>query len=240
MSEEVFVYHYSLNDYSQLSSNVRSRTSGQQGLEKKYETQTSAQKLKGNLKLALDFITYGSPLKLLTGYTMSDDRSIAFFLQPIPLDIAKLFENKHKLWKSGLELYEYKVRLGEGMLDLKLDTDIKEGNFPYRIVGTKDVRDKFFEMIKKEDVDYDKLPQRMIEAEKKGGHYGTFGMKIAQAVKNANRGLSISIKESVKLLKEAKMEDFLYSEQFPLIPHLLLYAGPIRIRYVEKKKIKLK
>ena len=34
MSDEVFVYHYSTQDLKQLSSNVRSRTNGQEGLEK--------------------------------------------------------------------------------------------------------------------------------------------------------------------------------------------------------------
>ena len=240
MSDEVFVYHYSTQDLKQLSSNVRSRTNGQEGLEKNYNEQSSSSKLKANFKLALDFITLGSPLKLLFGYTMSDDRSIAFSLQPIPLDIAKLFEGKHKYWKSGTKLYEYKVRLGEGMLDLKLDTDVKEGNFPYRLVGTQDIRDKFFELIKKEDVDYDRLPKQMIEFEKKAGHYGTFGFEVTKAVRRVNRGITISIKEAVKLCKEAKLEELLYSELYPFVPHLLLYAGPIRLIYVEKKQITLK
>lgn len=240
MGDEVFVYHYSTQDLKQLSSNVRSRTNGQEGLEKNYNEQSSSSKLKANFKLALDFITLGSPLKFLFGYTMSDDRSIAFSLQPIPLDIAKLFEGKHKHWKSGTKLYEYKVRLGDGMLDLKLDTDVKEGNFPYRLVGTQDIRDKFFEIIKGDNVNYDELPKRMIELEKKGGHYGKFGFEVAKTVRKVNRGITISIKEAVKLCKEAKIEELLYSELYPFVPHLLLYAGPIRLIYVEKKQITLK
>ena len=36
--------------------------------------------------------------------------SISFFIEPIPTDIiGDLFDNKHKVWYNGNELYEYKV-----------------------------------------------------------------------------------------------------------------------------------
>ena len=39
------------------------------------------------------------------------DRSLSFFLEPIPLDIAEIYFRRHEFWKSGLELYQYQVHL---------------------------------------------------------------------------------------------------------------------------------
>ena len=241
MSNEIYVYHYSTKDLDILKSNIRARVdkSTEDG---DYEDLSIGKKLKGNLKYLWDIGSNGL-LKKFLGAEHNYERSIMFFLQPIPDDIAKLFDNKHKFWKSGLELYEYKVLVGESLFDLSMKTELVKGNYPYRVVGTQAARDKFFELLTEEQKEInprDDYTKRFIEIEKKLGYFGYWGMKIGSTIRKVNRGITISIKEAKVLAKQQGMEEFFYSDIAPFVPHLMLYPGFYGMKYNGKRKIKLK
>ena len=105
-----YLYFYDTEFHNFLSSEVGAfRHKGG-----RFKDLTLGDKLQAVGNTAYDFMTYGGLNPIIAKYVGKDydmSRSISFFLEPIPDDIAKLFDNKHAYWQSGKKLYEYKVEL---------------------------------------------------------------------------------------------------------------------------------
>ena len=67
-----------------------------------------------------------------------------------------------------MELYEYKVLVGESLFDLSMKTELVKGNYPYRVVGTQAARDKFFELLTEEQKEINNFIEGVKFAKKLG------------------------------------------------------------------------
>lgn len=234
-----YLYHYDTDFSQMLTSDVGSfRHKGG-----RFGDLSFGDKLQGISRSAYDILTYGGINSILAKYVGRDynlDRSISFFLEPIPLDIAKLFDNKHAFWQSGMEIYEYKVDLSTWIQRL-----LELGTFPYRVSGSQEVRDLIFSKQDwgsvSEPKDAYKYEKEIIALEKRLDYYGIWGVGIKKAIDKASReGLVKSIKESKKALVNAGREVEFYKEKAPWIPQLTIYPGFKPVSYDSYRKIKLK
>ena len=234
-----YLYFYDTEFHNFLSSEVGAfRHKGG-----RFKDLTLGDKLQAVGNTAHDFMTYGGLNSIIAKYVGKDydmSRSISFFLEPIPDDIAKLFNNKHAYWQSGKKLYEYKVELSTWIQRI-----LETGTFPYRVTGSQEVRDLVFN---KQDwgsvadaKDAYKYEKEILSLEKKLDYYGIWGVGIKKAIDRASReGIKKSIETSVKILTEAGRETELYKEKAPWIPNLVIFPGFKPVSYDDYREIILK
>jgi hypothetical protein len=248
MSETGFVYYYSTKELKRLKSAVGKGVTKEQEEEgEEFGDRSLGGKLAGGGRYIRDILTYGSlPLRFF-GFDHKPERGIAMSLDPIPLDIAKLYGGKHKFWKSGITLYQYKVIIGSSSLEgIKGNIQLhKDNGMPYRIVGSKPVRDLIYE---KQEWNLDEIDEKQIKKnekeivalEKSLGFYGFWGLDLIHTVAKARRDIKKTIEENVSLLTKRKQESVLYGELYPWVPHLVLYTGFVGIGFDSVEVIKLK
>lgn len=239
------IYHYSTKDLNSLKSRIAKGTNND---EDEFKDLSAGDKIKGVGKYAFDLLTSGSFIKKYVGADHHEDRGISFFLSEIPLNIAKLYENKHQFWQSGMELYEYRIEVKDNIFDLDaLKGKAYAGGYPFRICGSKEVVDLIYN---KQDWVWDgemdvklikKYEKEIIALEKRLGYFAYWGFKdVTKAIKQASRPIDQCIKESKKLMFENGQEKDFYKQIMSNIPHMILYSGFMPVTFTEKKKIKLK
>jgi len=234
-----YLYHYDTEFHNFLSSEVGAvRHKGG-----RFADLTLGDKIQAVGNTAYDFLTYGGLNSIIAKYVGKDydmSRSISFFLEPIPDDIVKLFNEKHAYWKKGQKVYEYKVELSTWIQRI-----LETGTFPYRVTGSQEVRDLVFN---KQDwgsvsdpKDVYKYEKEIINLEKKLDYYGIWGVGIKKAIEKASReGIKNSIKKSVEILTEHGRETELYKEKAPWIPNLVIFPGFKPVAYDDYREIILK
>lgn len=239
------LYHYSTKDITYLKSRVAKGTKTD---DEDFKDLDAIDKIKGASKFAFDMLTYGSFIKKYMGADHSEDRGVNFFLSEIPLNIAQLYDDKHNFWKSGLELFEYRIEVKDSIFDLEvLKNKAYGGGYPFRVCGTKEVIDLIYN---KQEWNWEgemdaklikKYEKEIIALEKRLGYFAYWGFKdVTSAIKKAKRPIEECVKESKKLMLANGQEKDFYSQTLANIPHMILYSGYAPIAVTEKKKIKLK
>lgn len=249
MRDTQFIYYYSKKELKKLKSAVaKGVTKEQEDNDESFSDRTVGGKVAGSARYLRDILTFGSLALRYFGHDHKAERGIMFSLDPIPLDIASLYDNKHKFWVKGEELFEYKVVIGKDLVEgLKGNFQLNnDSGLPYRIVGTKAVRDLMYE---KQEWNWEgemdaklikKYEKEIVALEKSKGFYGFWGMDLIKTIEKAKTDIKTTIKENMKLLTEHKQESMLYGELYPWVPHLILYPGFLPIAFDEVKQIKLK
>lgn len=239
------IYHYSTKDLKYLKSRVGRGTKND---DEDFKDLNTLDKIKGASRFAFDLLTYGNFITKYLGADHHGDRGVNFFLSEIPLDIANIYDNKHSFWKSGLELFEYRIEVKDSIFDIDvLKNKAYAGGFPFRVCGTKEAVDLVYN---KQEWDWTgemdaklikKYEKEIIALEKRLGYFAYWGFKdVSAAIKKANRPIVECINESKKLMLSKGQEKDFYSQPLVNIPHMILYSGYAPIVYTEKKKIKLK
>lgn len=163
----------------------------------------------------------------------SYNKSMSFFLEPIPRDLPSLYDNKHHFWKEGVELYEYIIPLSH----LKEDT-------PYIIVETREKTDLIRNKQDWDSITEDTLDIKMkylkeineLQVKKKYK-----GMNISSFLKGL-RTVPLEIRKdfinAYSYIKKDKDFDLL-DKYAAYVPHVMFYVDKQVVKYSSVKKIVL-
>lgn len=217
------LYHYASEPYSVLKSRLRQ---GKMQIIKSERKPDLMKKMESGLLQTLDV------LDLIPSWHY--DRSISFFLEPIPLDIAKLYKGKHSFWKSGVELFEHVIDID----------DLAAEPFYYLAETPK----KIEFLYEKQDWDSitgpndPKIKQFLKEIQKmeKKEHYRWKGRKEMLRVCKPFRGKLKDYIKKVVEIHEKHPEDGIMNKYAACVPHLMVYPGVMSIKVDNVSKITLK
>lgn len=162
----------------------------------------------------------------------SYNKSISFFLEPIPLDLPKILENKHKFWKSGTKLYEYKISTSQLLEET-----------PYVLVESEEVVDLIYN---KQDWDkakgnpelIKKYKQDIKDLELKLKYRGTKITDFIKVSKKYSSGIKDRYKKLVELDKKYP-QDNLLDKYAATVPHVMIYVSSLKIKPISVKQITL-
>lgn len=171
-----------------------------------------------------------------TGEYVYND-SVSFFLSPIPRNLPDILENQHEFWKSGQELYEYKVTLNAFPEDIK-----------YVLTESEEKTELLYEK-----QDWDIIPsskngskimarylQEIREMELEKGYMGEGLSNLVKVCKKYSGRSLVPYYMKVAELHKKYPNDGLMSKYAACVPHLKLYVGKMVINYNSVTKIKLK
>lgn len=181
--------------------------------------------LQGELAIQLD--------KVRPKDEWSYERSISLFLEPIPLDIAKIYKGQHELWQSGAEFIQYEV-----------DVQSLPAGIAFRLTESPEKTKLLYE---KQDWDAAKEDKSLIaqyvkqihDKEKACGYVGhgqTDLIKIVNRFQNKTRRYM----EKAAEIALQYPEDNGLKKYAACVPHLMIYPGYKPIEYSDSKTIKLK
>lgn len=201
---EFFLYHYSVKRHAEL------KTKQQQGNVKVGERKAAEESRK---------------LKNAPGNYYD---SLSFFLEPLPVDrIAGVYGNRHEIWKSGLEVFEYVV----SSKDLPANVIYTLVEQPWR----RDLLEHLYKFRKWESLT-DLEKKMLFEAFARYGftlgERGTGIKNIAKVIKR------YPINEALDhLIKKGLVKDSL-TQYASYIPHLMIYVdSPVRIHSTTVKRV---
>lgn len=217
------LYHYSSESHSVLKSRLRQ---GKMQIIKSERKPDLMKKMESGLLQALDV------LDLIPSWHY--DRSISFFLEPIPLDIAKLYKGKHSFWKSGVELFEHVTTINH----LAFDPFYYLAETPKKIEFLYEKQD--WDSI--EDADDPKIKTFLKEIQKmeKREHYRWKGRKEMLRVSKPFIGKARGFIEQAAKLAEKYPDDGIMNKYAACVPHLMIYSGIDGIEVDNVSKITLK
>lgn len=165
------------------------------------------------------------------------DRNISLFMEPIPLDIAKIYQNRHRFWKSGLELYQYEVPLENLPVEIvfRLVESPEKNELVYRKQNWDLVKDSNDPLIEQYRTEILKLEERL-------GYRGHGRGNLSKAARKFQKGIKGYMNEAIKLAYEFddNLEETVFSRYAQCVPHLMIYPGYKEINYSNVTKIKLK
>lgn len=144
---------------------------------------------------------------------------ISFFLEPIPIDLPKILNNRHAFWKDGVALYEYKVDIN------KLPRDVA-----FRLVESHE-KTNLIRHVQNWDglVTPAQRSKYMaeIEAVEAENGYVDFGInKLKRAIRYANSDIRLDFADSYRYFMADKPKPNELIEKYgPYVPHLMLYLG---------------
>lgn len=138
---------------------------------------------------------------------MMYDRSISFFIEPIPLDILpSLHHYNHHFYKDKSKVYEYQIS----------DHDLNKDKFVFRLVESPEKTQLYYD-----DSILDKeYHERLNAAIKEFGYTGTTTREIEPLVRRF-KGTTRDLFK--KLPTYPNYETDLKTKYAPLVPHLMIY-----------------
>lgn len=161
------------------------------------------------------------------------DRSLSFFLEPIPLDIAEIYFHRHEFWKSGLELYQYQIHLNA--LPKNIAFVLTETPKKTRLLYTVQDWDK----VKTDPSLKDVYVKQIHEMEVKSGYRGHGINNLVIACKPFLHGIRKNMVYAAKLATQYP-DDGGFEKYAACVPHLMVYPGYKEVSYTKVEKIKLK
>lgn len=211
-------YHYSAEEFDTLKSLVAQ--------EKTNRSRVKFSGILDNIKGKL--IKFKD--RFLPGDEFSYDRSLSFFLEPIPLDIAELYANKHERWKSGLELYQYEVSLDKlpKSIAFRLCESTKKTKLLYE--------QQDWSKVETDPAVADVYIEEVHELEKRLGYIGHGVNELVKACRPFRRGLRDSIKKANQLARK-NPDDGIMKKYAACVPHLMIYPGYKEIEFSKVSKI---
>lgn len=216
------LYHYATMQFDDLRSRLA------QGKGKLFILDRMPQllhNLQGDLAIQLD--------KVRPKDEWSYERSISLFLEPIPLDIAKIYKGEHTIWQSGAEFVQYEVDVFE-----------LPAGIPFRLVESPEKVKLIYEKQDWEAAKEDKslIAKYVKEIHDKEKAYGYIGHGHTDLIKTAKR-FQKKTRQSMEKAAELALqypEDNLFQKYAACVPHLMIYPGYKPIEYSDSKTIKLK
>ncbi len=160
-------------------------------------------------------------------------RSVSMFLEPIPRNLASIFNGEHQFWKPGIELWEYTI-----------DSRDLPKKIPFKLHESPEVIDLIYN---KQDWDSAKENPKLVEKysndiDRLMFELGLSGEGIAHmevAARKYNRGIEKYYREAYELHKKYP-EDKILQKYASCVPHFMIYPGVQFISYKERQQIKLK
>lgn len=162
----------------------------------------------------------------------SYDRHVSLFLEPIPLDLAKIFKGQHKYWRSGLELFEYTIHLD----DLPKDIRFIMEETPDKTRLLYEVQD--WGSAKTNPSLVLKFKAEVIELQQENGYIGYGVNALVKVCRHFNKGIRHYYQLSENLAKRFP-EDGIQAKYAACVPHLMVYPGYRSIKISETKKVVL-
>ena len=223
------LYHYSIELLPELKSLIAQKIPkagrSQAGLKESKPTST-LNKIKGNGLYLAD------RLGLLDDFRY--ERNVSLFLEPLPLDVASIYNHQHEFYKKGLELYQYEVPI----------FNIPE-EIIFRLTESPEKTDLLYfkqdwDGLERNDPKILKYKKEILEMETKLGLVGSGRNNLIKVVKKYNKGIRGYMKKAIELAKQFDEEEGVYSRYAQNVPHLMLYPGYKSIHYSEVKQIKLR
>lgn len=232
-------YHYNLGYLPDLRSLVN------QGLYTSHRRDGSGSmvdRIKGNVNRVKDH------LGLLDTWEYS--RNLSFFFEPMPRNIASLYNHQHALYKKGLKLFEYRLFLS---------------NLPdpcdYRVVETPEKNALLYEKqnwdLVEKDADGNYIPTdplyqkymaelKYLEEVKFKFYRGNRQKDMVKAIEHIKRQApkgkcnEFFINKAIAYAKTEEDREGLYFRYAQAVPHLMLYPGVKTIHYADYREIILK
>lgn len=149
---------------------------------------------------------------------------VSLFIEPLPIIVAHIFENTHKFYRSGLELYEHVI-----------DSNALPIQVPFYITETPEKTELLYEKQKWEEgmskaliTEYKK---QIDDMEKQKGYKGVGRNNLVQTAKKVPRGIKNYFSNAYELQKK-NPDDGIESKYAACVPHVMVYVGqePIAVR----------
>lgn len=158
------------------------------------------------------------------------DRHVSLFLEPIPLDLAKIFKGKHEYWQSGLELYEYTISLEDIPSDIAfiMEETPDKTRLLYERQDWGSAKDNP-EMVMK-------FKAEILELQKDNAYIGRGRNELVKVCRKFNKGIRHYYQLSENLA-ERFPEDGIQAKYAACVPHLMIYPGYRSIKISETKKV---
>lgn len=215
-------YHYASEEYEDLRSRLA------QGKGKLFimdRMPALLNDLQGALAVQLDKVRFKDE--------WSYERSISLFLEPVPLDIASIYQDQHEFWQSGRELVQYEIDI----------SDLPEG-IAWRLVESPEKTRLLYEKQDWEAAMEDKTlvakyVKEVKDKEKAMGYIGHGHDSLRKVANKFNRNTKHYMKEAVKIALKYP-EDGGFKKYAASVPHLMIYPGYKPINYQATKTIVLK
>ena len=181
--------------------------------------------LQGSLAIQLD--------KVRLKDEWSYERSISLFIDPIPLDIAKIYKGQHELWQSGSEFIQYEV-----------DIQSLPAGIGFRLVESPEKTKLLYEKQDWEKAKEDKslIPKYVKEIhdkEKALGYVGHGQTNLIRVVSRFENKTRRYMEQAVDIALEFP-EDNGFKKYAACVPHVMIYPGYKPIEYSDSKTITLK
>ena len=146
------------------------------------------------------------------------DRHVSLFFEPIPLNIAALFEDKHEYWQSGKLLIEHVVHL-----------DAIPNNISYSVEETPEKTKLLYETqdwskVKEQPELIKVFKQEIRDVQLKNGYIGHGKNNMVRACKHLAKGIEKYYAQAGRYAKQFP-EDGGYSKYAATVPHLMIYPG---------------
>ena len=143
------------------------------------------------------------------------NRNISLFLEPLPLNVAEIFNNTHEFYRSGLTLIEHVVDSSAIPLDV-LYTLTETPEKVALLYGSQ----QWYEGMPTELIDANKKEIEDMEIDK--GYIGQGRMNIIKACRSVPKGIEKYFRKSAKL--HEKFPDDKINEKYAAnVPHLIIY-----------------
>lgn len=158
-------------------------------------------------------------------------KSISLFMEPIPLNIAKLWNDTAKHWQSGTEMFQYTIDSN----DIPADIEYIVFESPEKtalVFGKQNWGDDLTPEERTANI------REIEEMEAKRGYRSKGRLKLIKACKSIPKGLEKYYKEAYKL--SLKFPDFEIQEKYAgAVPHLMIYLGKKALKFKSVEKITL-
>ena len=151
------------------------------------------------------------------------NRNISLFLEPLPLNVAEIFNNTHSFYRSGLTLVEHVVDSNAIPLDI-LYSLTESPEKVALLYGSQ----KWYEGMPDELIASNKKEIKDMEEAK--GYIGQGRMNMIKACRSVPKGIEKYFRKAAKL-NEKFPEDKINEKYAACVPHLMIYPeGKINVQ----------